>query len=401
MSSPFSLGHSRDYTIETRELLGNKKVVKKLFTPGPLGVSVATKEAMLQDIGSREKEFTDTVKLIRQLLLDLANVSPEEFTTVILQGSGTYMLEAVLQSATPRDSGQVLVLVNGAYGLRIEKICERVGLPYESIPFPEGEKVDPQQLELILRNKKQQFSTVVVIHCETSTGVINPVKEIGLIVRKYCPGAAYIVDGMSSFGAIPLDFQDSQVDYLISSANKCLEGVPGFSFCIARLEHFRKCKGNARSLSFDLYDQFEEMERTGQFRFTPPTHALLAFHHALMELVEEGGMKARGRRYHANCEIIREGMKKLGFKKLVPDAEEYDGFIITSFLNPSDPNFTFDEFYQRLLFLGQVIYTGKVTQKDTFRIGNIGHLYPEDMNYLLNCIECVLKDMHVAIPVSY
>lgn len=400
-STSFPLVHSRDYTMEIREHPANTNIVKKIFTPGPLGVSMTTKEAMMQDIGSREEEFTDTVKSIRQLLLDLANVSPDEFTTVILQGCGTYMVEAVLQSSTPRSSGRVLVLVNGVYGLRIENICEKVGLPYESIPFPEGEKVDPKQVELILKNKKQQFSSVVVVHCETSTGVINPVCEIGLIVKRYCPGAAYVVDGMSSFGAIPLDFQKSQVDYLISSANKCLEGVPGFSFCFARLEHFRKCKGNARSLSLDLYDQFEEMERNEQFRFTPPTHVLLAFHQALKELVKEGGIEARGRRYHKNFEILREGMKKFGFKKLIPDEENSDDFIITSFINPSDPNFTFEEFYQRLLSLGQVIYAGKVTQTDAFRIGNIGHLYPEDMKHLLKCIERVLRDMHVAIPVSY
>ncbi|XP_013384389.2 uncharacterized protein LOC106154550 isoform X1 [Lingula anatina] len=371
-------------------------VDKKLFTPGPLGVSMTTKQAMLRDLGSRDTAFIDTVKKIRSKLLDVAGVPAQVFTSVPVQGSGTYAVEAVFHTALPT-TGKALLLVNGAYGKRMKKICELAGLAHQTEIFSENMKVAPSAVEEILQNDPS-FTLVAVVHCETSSGIINPVSEIGCIVKNHIPDASYFVDAMSSFGAIPLDLQASKVDYLVSSANKCLEGVPGFSFVIARLDHLLQCKGNSTSLSLDLYDQYDNLEKTHQFRFTPPTHSMLAFQQALLELEQEGGVLERGKRYQKNCQIIREGMKKFGFREFLDSSHK--GYIITSFCFPKDPKFVFEEFYHRLNEKGLVIYPGKVLDSDCFRIGNIGHLFPDDMTHLLQCIKEVCQEMEMSFPIN-
>jgi len=226
-----------------------------------------------------------------------------------------------------------------------------------------------------------------VVHCETTTGMLNPIKELGEIVKKY--GKEYIVDAMSSFGGIPFDAAEIGADYVISSANKCIQGVPGFGFVIALQEAIKKTKGQARSLSLDLYDQWETMEQHhGKWRFTSPTHTVRAFFQALLELEQEGGIEKRHARYRKNHEVLLNGMISLGFKPLLP--EKYQSPIITSFLSPSNPDYDFKIFYQKLKGQGFVIYPGKVTQNDTFRIGNIGEVYPQDMHRLICAVESAM-----------
>jgi len=225
---------------------------------------------------------------------------------------------------------------------------------------------------------------------------MNSVEKVGELVRRYQPTAHYFVDAMSSFGAVPLQLDN--VDFVVSSANKCLQGVPGFSYAICRRSSLAKCKANSRSLSLDLVDQDEVMEKTGQFRFTPPTHALLAFQQAIKEFYQEGGLKGRSNRYKSNREILKKGMKEMGFKELVP--EKFAGYIITCFFYPDHPNFSFETFYKKLSDIDQVIYPGKVTSAPCFRIGNIGDLHSKDMSHLLVCIQRVLKEMKVPLPES-
>ncbi|XP_064602439.1 LOW QUALITY PROTEIN: 2-aminoethylphosphonate--pyruvate transaminase-like [Liolophura sinensis] len=370
---------------------------KKLFTPGPLGTSPTVKQAMLRDLGSRDVEFVETVRYIRSKLTKIAGVSSSEFTCIPVQGSGTYGVEAVFQSTVPRQNGKVLVFENGAYGKRLAKICEKMGVDHHVESFPEDDFIDFSRVQDIVK-ADNSFTNVAAVHCETSSGVINPVDQIGGLVETYLPNATCFVDAMSSFGAVPIDVAASGIDYIVSSANKCVEGVPGFAYVIARIEKLRKCKGFSRSLSLDLVDQYETLETTGQFRFTPPTHAMLAFRQALDELELEGGVRGRASRYRENREILKEGMAKLGFKELLDD--RHDGYIITSYHYPKDPKFSFKDFYTRLNDKDQVIYPGKVLNADCFRIGNIGYLKPADMKHLMVCVEEVCKDMGLKMPLD-
>lgn len=360
---------------------------KLLFTPGPLTTSLPVKEAMLRDLGSRDFEFIETVREIRRRLLAVGEVAQPEYEAVLMQGSGTFGLEAVLSSTVPPD-GKVLSVVNGAYGRRISQIAQVLRIPLQQLDVAENEMPVPSEIERILAGDPS-ISHVVMAHCETTTGIINPVQEVGEIVAKH--GRIYFVDAMSSFGAVPLNLAENQIDYLVSSANKCIEGVPGFSFILAQHDALMATDGFARSLSFDLLAQWKGLEGNGQFRFTPPTHTLLAFHQALLELEDEGGVAARGERYRRNHEIIVNGMRKLGFREYLEP--EKQGYIITSFRYPEDSNFAFEEFYQRLNDMGLVIYPGKVSDADCFRIGHIGRLFGDDMERLLAGIAHVMEEM--------
>jgi 2-aminoethylphosphonate-pyruvate transaminase len=371
---------------------------KLLFTPGPLTTSATVKSAMLRDVGSREREFIETVREIRERLLAIGgSASPRsggEHECVLMQGSGTFAIESVISSAIPRD-GKLLVLVNGAYGRRIVQMARIHGIETETIETPENRRISPKAVAERLAASRG-FTHVAVIHCETTTGIVNPIEEIGEVVES--AAAVYIVDAMSSFGAIPVDLAAARIDFLISSANKCIEGVPGFGFVLARRSRLLEAKGRARTLSFDLYAQWAGLESDGQFRFTPPTHALLAFHQALLELEAEGGVAGRGARYGANHAALMRGVAKMGIEAyLAPDDQSS---IITTFRYPEHPRFSFAEFYERLSQLGFVIYPGKLTAEPCFRIGTVGRLSPTDIEALLTAMRRVLEEMGAAPSVN-
>ena len=366
---------------------------KRLFTPGPLTTSATVKEAMLVDVGSRDDEFIAVVREIRRQLLALGGVSQAQgYEAVLLQGSGTFGVEAVLSSAIP-PRGKLLILINGAYGERMALMAARHHLPAECLRWPEHQITAPEAVERQLA-ADPAITHVAVVHSETTTGIVNPVEPIGQRVR--AAGRTFIVDAMSSFGAIPLSLSAANVDFLVSSANKCIEGVPGFSFVLARREKLEACQGLARTLSLDLFEQWRGLELNGQFRFTPPTHAILAFAQALRELDAEGGVAGRAKRYQANHAALVAGMKALGFKTYLPP--EHQGWIITAFHYPTDPAFQFETFYRRLAERGMVIYPGKLGQVACFRIGNIGRLMPGDIQDLLVAVADVLNTMHIAMP---
>ena len=365
---------------------------KPLFTPGPLTTSTTVKQSMLTDLGSRDEAFIQVIQRIRRSLVRLAGADEKTFTAIPIQGSGTFGLEAVVSSAVPPD-GTLLVAINGAYGHRIAKMAELHDVPVSKLPFPEDDWVTPESVCEALKGD-EQISHVCVVHCETTTGIVNPVKEIGQCVRE--EKRFFFVDAMSSFGAVPLDVEEACVDYLVSSANKCIEGVPGFSFVLARLNALRETKGWARTLSLDLLDQYNGLERNGQFRFTPPTHAMLAFDQALRELEEEGGVEGRANRYRANHDTLLAGMRRMGFKEyLSPDKQSH---IITSFLYPDEDSFQFESFYDGLNRRGYVIYPGKVSSAECFRIGTIGRLFPSDVADLLHAISEVAIEMGLKLP---
>jgi len=363
---------------------------KLLFTPGPLTTSASVKAVMQRDLGSRDEEFMGIVSDIRNELLALAGTSKEEgYEAVLMQGSGTFGIESVIASAIP-EGGELLVLINGAYGRRIAHIARTLGIAVWELDWDENQTVDPSSVEETLA-EHSEITHVAMVHCETTTGIMNPLAEVAEVVRKH--KRAFVLDAMSSFGAWPIDVNDTPVDFLVSSANKCIEGVPGFSFVVFRKGALEAAGGAARSVSLDLKAQWEGLENTGQFRFTPPTHAILAFYQALSELRTEGGVEARGRRYGMSQEALARGMQELGFETYLDS--EVQGPIITTFRYHPDPAFDFDTFYERLSESGFVIYPGKLTEEECFRIGSAGQISVEEIVSLLVAVRMTLTGMGV------
>jgi 2-aminoethylphosphonate-pyruvate transaminase len=359
---------------------------KLLFTPGPLSTSQTVKEAMLVDVGSRDEAFKDVIADVRARLLQVAGVSADEFAVVLMQGSGSFGVESVVGSVI-EPSGALLVLINGAYGQRLAKIAQMLKINTRCLATEENEPPDLNAMGELLGDKR--ITHVAMVHCETTTGILNPIEE--LLKAAKDAGKTTIVDAMSTFGATKIDM--AHVDYLISSANKCIEGVPGFAFVLARKKHLLGTEGWARSHCMDLLMQYHDFERERQFRFTPATHTVLAFHQALIELEQEGGWSARQRRYQQNQAALQHGMQQLGFTSYVPKA--YQSHIIASYHYPTDPNFDFERFYCKLSERGFVIYPGKVTDAPTFRIGNIGQVFLPDISALIGAIKDVLAEMKV------
>jgi len=359
-----------------------------LLTPGPLTTSETVKAAMTRDWGSRDAAFIAINRRVRERLVQLAG-GDGTYICVPLQGSGTFAIEAMIGTLLPRD-GKLLVLINGAYGKRAAKICGYMGRAHVDLEWAEDQAVDPRRVEAALKGDAV-ITHVFVVHCETTSGVLNPIAEVSQVVA--AAGRRLLVDSMSAFGALPLEAREIPFDAVAASSNKCLEGVPGVGFVICRRAALEASKGNAHSLSLDLHDQWAAMEKNAQWRFTPPTQVLAAFEQALREHEAEGGVAGRGARYRNNCRILVEGMRALGFETLLPDRLQAP--IIVTFRTPADPRFRFESFYDRLRDKGYAIYPGKLTMADTFRIGCIGRLGEPEMRGALAAIGATLDEMGV------
>ncbi|MCF5891831.1 2-aminoethylphosphonate--pyruvate transaminase [Aeromonas veronii] len=352
-----------------------------LLTPGPLSTTATVRAAMLQDSCTWDADYNQgVVEPIRRELVRLAT-GPEyqsDYSVVLLQGSGSYVVESVLGSAIGVDEC-LLIINNGAYGARMGEMARCLGLRHHELDCGETTRPEPAAIEAMLA-RHPEITHLAMVHCETTTGMLNPLDEVAALCLRR--GIRLIVDAMSSFGGIPIDMGRLGIEFLISSANKCIQGVPGFGFVIARRVALAACAGRARSVSLDLHAQWQTMEQQGgKWRFTSPTHTVLAFAQALRELDEEGGIAARYRRYRENQRTLVAGMAALGFAPLLP--EQWQSPIITAFYSPAHPDYRFADFYQRLKAQGFVIYPGKVSQADCFRIGNIGDVTPERVRDLL------------------
>ncbi len=358
---------------------------KILFTPGPLNTSIKTKKKMLVDLGSRDIDFLKINKKLFKELLKISNAN--NYACVPIQGSGTFGLESTF-STLLNDKSNTLVLTNGVYGDRIIKILKKIKKRKKILKFKPNELISTNALEKIIKRNKN-ISHVALVHCETSTGMLNPLNEIALICKKY--KKKLIVDAMSSFGGIYIDIKKNNIDALISSSNKCLEGVPGFSFSIIKKETLNKCSNNANTLALDLYDQWMGFEKNDQWRFTPPTHSIIALSEAINELKKEGGIKKRNKRYEKNYNTLINGMKQIGFKFYLD--KELHSPIIVCFKMPSKINFKI--FYKNLSKLGFVIYPGSVLKENTFRIGCIGNINTKEMKLLLKGIDKTLIKMKI------
>jgi 2-aminoethylphosphonate-pyruvate transaminase len=359
-----------------------------LLTPGPLTTGKRVKEVMVHDWGSRDAAFLKINAEVLARLPEIVN-GGADYVTVPMQGSGTFAVEAMLTTFVPA-GGMVLMLINGAYGQRARKIlsiARREVIVHET---PEDTPPDLAKVEAILE-ATPAITHIFVVHCETTSGILNPIAEIGALARKY--HKSYLIDSMSAFGALALDAQAIKPDAIAASSNKCIEGVPGLGFVVARRAALEKTAGNATTLVLDLHDQWQNFEKTGQYRFTPPIHVIVAFHQALTEFFAEGGQPGRGKRYMENCYVLIEGMRALGFEPLL--SHNLQAPIIVTFRMPADPKFQFQEFYDRLKDRGYVIYPGKLTVADSFRIGCIGRLYPEHMRGALSAIRAILDEMGV------
>lgn len=360
-----------------------------LLTPGPLTTSFATKEAMLRDWGSWDEDFRVMTAGMRTRLLEMVGPGAEDHDCVPMQGSGTFAVEAMLGSFVPRD-GKALVLANGAYGQRAAETLRYLGRAHSVID--KGDYLPPRGHEVAAALAADPDIThVVAVHCETSSGILNPLQEISDAVRD--AGRKLLVDSMSAFGAIPLQVCDIPFEAMVSSANKCIEGVPGFGFVIARNDAIQAARGRSHSLSLDVHAQWKTMNETGQWRFTPPTHVVAAFLEALRAHQAEGGVAGRGSRYRRNRDVLVSGMRKLGFETLLDD--HWLSPIIVTFFCPADPSFRFAEFYDAMKQRGFIIYPGKLTQVDSFRIGCIGQMDENVMRQVVRAAGEALKDMNV------
>lgn len=362
----------------------------KLLTPGPLTTTDSVKQEMLFDHCTWDDDYKKITLEIREKLLKLAHVSEPEYTVVLMQGSGTFGVESVITSAVGTNE-KLLIAANGAYGRRMEEIAKHAGISYELYEVAYDEIPDAKKIAEILE-EDPAITHVSMVHSETTSGILNDIASVTKVVK--AAGRTMIVDAMSSFGGVDIPVGELGIDFIISSANKCIQGVPGFSFIICKKMALMACEGKARSLSLDLYDQWKTMQADGKWRFTSPTHVVLAFAQALREMEEEGGISARNKRYTENNHLLTKRLRALGFETYVGD--EYQGPIITTFFYPEDKNYTFQEMYQYIKERGYAIYPGKVTDAETFRIGNIGEIYLEDINTVCDIIEEFIKQKRAA-----
>ncbi|WP_321885634.1 2-aminoethylphosphonate--pyruvate transaminase [Paraburkholderia bannensis] len=367
----------------------DQPAVPYLLTPGPLTTAASTKAAMQRDWGSWDADFRAMTARLRAALLEIAGATGLDYDCVPLQGSGSYCVEAMLGSFVPRD-GHALVLANGAYGKRIATTLRYLGRDHTV--HDTGDYLPPRAADVDrLLAANAAITHVVVVHCETSSGILNPIGEIADVVARH--GRRLLIDSMSAFGAVPLDVRTLPCEAFVSSANKCIEGVPGFGFVIAKKSALEAAKGNSHSLALDLYDQWDVMNRTGQWRFTPPTHAVAAFLEALRLYAEEGGQPGRLARYTRNRDVMVAGMQSLGFEPLLTDA--WRSPIIVTFFSPAHANFQFTRFYDLMKEQGFIIYPGKLTNVESFRIGCIGALDESVMRRVVQACGTALQTMGV------
>jgi len=359
-----------------------------LLTPGPLTTTLRTKLAMLHDWGSWDADFNAVTAGVRSRLLDIVH-GQDSHVVVPLQGSGTFSVEAAVATVVPRD-GHVLVLDNGAYCKRAAKLTEMMGRRVSVMAFAENEPVSAAALDARLK-AVASITHVILIHCETGAGIENPLAEVAAVCERH--GKGLIVDAMSSFAALPIDARAIRFDALVAASGKCLEGVPGMGFVFIRREILEGCAGHSQSLAMDLHDQHLYMERTGQWRFTPPTHVVVALAEAITQFVEEGGQPARLARYQNNCATLLQGMAALGLKPFLPP--EHQAPIIVTFHAPAHPAYNFQRFYAGAKARGFMLYPGKLTQVDTFRVGCIGAIGPLEMQQAVNAVGATLEELGI------
>ena len=360
-----------------------------LLTPGPLTTSLRTKQSMLRDWGSWDTDFNAITARVRERLLQIVHAAGTH-ECVPMQGSGTFSVEAAIGTLVPR-GGHVLVPQNGAYCQRIARICRVLGRTLTTIDYAEDTQIAAADIERLLA-ADPSITHVALVHCETSTGILNPLPEIAQVVARH--GKSLIVDAMSSFGALEIDARTVPFDAVVAASGKCLEGPPGMGFVIVRRAALERCEGQCHSLAMDLYDQWVYMQKTTQWRYTPPTHVVAAFDCAIAQYLEEGGRAARGARYAHNCRALIEGMSALGLRSFLPAAIQAP--IIVTFFAPDSPRYAFKSFYNAVKAQGYILYPGKLTTVETFRVGCMGQLGERGIAGAVEAVGRVLAELRAA-----
>lgn len=355
-----------------------------LLNPGPATTTDTVKKAMVvPDICPREKEFGAVLGSIRRNLTVIAK-GDSNYTTVLFAGSGTAVMDSVINSVVPPGK-KIAVIINGAYGVRMANIAKTYRISCVKISFEFGEKIDISRVENILKTDKE-IKCVAVVHHETTTGILNPIKEIGQLVRKY--NLTYIVDAISSYAGVPIDVKKYSIDFLMSTSNKCIQGMPGVAFVICNKNELEKIKNyTPRSFYLNLYNQYKYLKENNQTPFTPPVQVLYALKQAIKEYFDEGGQN-RFKRYTDNWKILRRGLLKLGFKLL--HKEEDESHILLTVIEPDDEKFNFDVLHDYLYKRGFTIYPGKIGSKNTFRLANMGAINTKDIKKFLEVLSKAL-----------
>lgn len=361
-----------------------------LLNPGPATTTDSVKQAMVvPDICPREKEFGLLVEGIRNDLVKI--IHGEKTHEAILFGcSGTGVVEACLSSVVP-EGKTVLIASNGAYGERMKDICERYNIGHQDYDEEWGKPLRVSELESFLSRFPTQISHVAFVHHETTVGILNPLPQIAELCQHF--GVELIVDAMSSYAGLPIDLRRDQVHYVISSANKCLQGMAGVSFVIAHRDSLEKTSlVKKRSLYLSLFENFVFQKKTLQMQFTPPVQLMYALRQSVDEYFQEGG-QVRFERYGRLYEILREGLLTLGFKFLVET--EYHSRLLTAILEPQHENYSFEGMHDYLYLRGFTIYPGKIKGTSTFRLANIGEIYPEDIKEFLRHLGDYLREYRI------
>jgi 2-aminoethylphosphonate-pyruvate transaminase len=364
-----------------------------LLNPGPATTTDTVKNALVvPDICPREAEFAEVLGRIRRDLVTIV-AGDDTYTSVLFSGSGTAVMDSVVSSAVPKNK-KILVIVNGAYGERFVKIAGSYKISCVPVHFAWDQEIDAKTIEEVIR-KDSAISCIAIVHHETTTGVLNPLNEIGALAKKY--QCTFIVDAISSFAGIPLDIKATQADFLLSTSNKCIQGIAGIAFVICKKSALESIKSyEKRSFYLDLYNQYQYLEETGQTPFTIPVQVAYALDQAIREYFEEGG-EQRYLRYTENWKVLRSGLLEMGFTLLLP--KERESHILLTVLEPEDPNFAFDRMHDYLYERGFTIYPGKIRQK-SFRLATMGAIYPEDIRAFLRVLKQYLARAHITLKAA-
>jgi 2-aminoethylphosphonate aminotransferase len=371
-----------------------KKIKRNiLLNPGPATTTDTVKYSLVvPDICPREEEFSHIMDGIRKDLVKIVNGN-DTYTSILFAGSGTAVMDSVINSVVPGNK-KIAIIVNGAYGERFVKIAQSYKIPCVPIEFDWGEELDLKKIEGILK-KDKSIGCVALVHHETTTGILNPLNEVGELAKKF--DCVYIVDAISSFAGIPIDIQDSHADFLLSTSNKCIQGIAGIAFIICKKSALESIKNyEKRSYYLDLYQQYSYTEETGQTPFTPPVQVMYALQQAIKEYFDEGG-EQRYIRYTENWRTLRSGLIDLGFTLLLP--EESESHILLTVLEPKDPNYNFDQMHDYLYQRGFTVYPGKIKEK-SFRLATMGAIYRDDIKDFLKGLEYYLKEYSIFLKES-